>query len=80
MGLAIRAAFGIIACIGQSNLSLFLMQIHHEFPCPMNAILPSTVSLVGFYWDHKPLAGRRRVGEDKEKIELPQVFEKCDKF
>ena len=44
----------------------------------MYAIIPNTASLVGFYWNHKPLAGGRRLGEDMEKVELAQVFEKCD--
>ena len=55
------------------------MQIYHKFSCPIYAIIPNTVSLVGFYWDHKPLAGGRRLGEGRGKVELAQVFEKCDK-
>ena len=78
IGLAIRAVFGIIAYIGQGNLSLFLTKIYHKFACPIVAIIPNTVSLVGFHWNQKPLAGGRRFGEDREKAELAQVFEKCD--
>ena len=72
IGQAIRTVFGIIAYIEQDNLSLSLMQIYHKFPCPIYAIIPNTLLLVGFYWNHKPLAGGRRLGE-------AQVFEKCDK-
>ena len=74
IGLAIRTALGIIAYIGQSNSSFFLMQIHHKFPCSIYAILPNTVSLVGFYWHHKPLAGWQRSGEDKKKVEKGASF------
>ena len=56
-----------------------LMRIYHKFPCARYAVLPKAVSLVGFYWIHKPLAGERRLGEDREKVELAQVVEKCDK-
>ena len=72
--LVIRNVFGIIAYIGQDNLSLFLMQIYHKFPCPIYVIIPITVSVVGFYWNHKALAGGRRVGENKEKVELGASF------
>ena len=54
------------------------MQIHHEFPCPMCPVLPNEVSLMGFYWNHKPLAGEQRLGEDRKKVELAQLFGKCD--
>ena len=49
VGLAITIVVGRIAYVEQDNLSSFLMQIHHEYPCPMHAIIPNTVSLVGFY-------------------------------
>ena len=76
----IRIAFGIIAYIELGNSFLFPMQIYHTFPCPIYAIITNTVSLVGFYWNHKPLAGGRRLGEDRQKVELTQVFEKCDQI
>ena len=78
IGLAIKIVHGIIANIGHGNLSLCLLQIHHKFPCPICAIIPNTVSLVAFYWNHKPLAGEKRLAEDREKAELAQVFKKCD--
>ena len=37
-----------------------------------------TVSLAGFDWDHKSLAGGRRLEEGDGKIESAQVFENCD--
>ena len=49
IGLAIGTIFGITALVGQGNLSSFLRQIHQKFPCPTNAIIPNTVSLLGFY-------------------------------
>ena len=78
IGLPITTVFGIIAYIGQSNSSLFLIRIYHKFHCPIYAVVPNTVSLVGFYRNHKPLAGGRRLGEDRVKFELAQVSEKCD--
>ena len=56
------------------------MQVYHKFPCLIYAIIPNTVSLVAFYWNHKPLAGGRRLGEYRGKVELAQSFEKCDEI
>ena len=78
--LANSTVIGIIAFIGQVNSSLFLVQIHQKFACPMHATMPNTVSLMGFYWNHKPIAGGRSLGEDTEKVELAQFFEKCDEL
>ena len=50
------------------------MRNYHQFPCPIDAIAPNTVSLVGFYCDHKSLAGGQRLGEDREKVELGASF------
>ena len=74
IGPAIRIVFGIIAYVGQSNLSLFLMRVYHESPCPKYAIIPNTISLAGLYWKHKPLVGRNRLGEDREKVEFGTIF------
>ena len=47
---------------------IILMQIYYKFPCAKHAIIPNAVSLIGFYWNHKPLACGRRLGEGREKL------------
>ena len=74
IGLTSRNVFGIIAHIRQGNSSLLLMQIYHKFTSPICLIIPNTVPLVGFYWNHKPLVGRRRLAEDRGKVELGASF------
>ena len=78
IGPSITAAVGMTANIGQSNSSSFLLRVNHKFTCPISAIIPNTVSLVGFHWNNKPLAGGQSLEEDKEKVELTRGFEKCD--
>ena len=78
IGLAIRTCFGIISCIGWGKSLAFRMRNYHKVPCPVCAIMPNAVSLVGFHCDHKSFAGGRRLGEHMAKVELAQVFEKCD--